>query len=138
MDEWIKNVIGSWWSILVLSVLTLLEFVGKCIPVVDEMIDSVEVFLVPVLSIFSSLGTLGVLDMAAQAASTVAANQAGGDGEMLAQLTGERHLGAVSNSAVVVIKVVLVVVGILLALLIHLFKVRTCLVRTGDVHAFHF
>ena len=125
MDQWIKTLLSSWWSILILAVFTLLEFVGKCVPVVDEMIDSVEVFLIPVLSVFSSLGTLGVLDMAAQAVSTAASNQVGGgDVEVLANLTGERRLGAVSDTFVVLIKVVLVIVGMLLALAIHLFKVR--------------
>ena len=27
--------------------MTILEFVGKCVPVIDQMVDSVEVFVVP-------------------------------------------------------------------------------------------
>jgi len=105
MDGWIEALLSSWISIIVLAILTLLEFIGKCVPVVDEIIDSVEVFVVPVLSIFSSLGTMGVLDLAAESVS--------GD---------RRHLGSTSDSLLMFFKVVLVIVGIVLALAIHFFK----------------
>ncbi|CAB9504137.1 expressed unknown protein [Seminavis robusta] len=103
MDGWIEKVLSSWIAIIILGILTGLEFLGKCIPVLDEAIDSIEVFVVPVLSIFGSLGTLGLLD-AAQAAAA-----------------GDRRL-LVADGVLWFVKVVLVLTGIVLALCIHLFK----------------
>merc|ERR1712023_583405 len=68
MDSTMEEILASVPAIGLLGLLTILEFVGKCVPVIDEMIDSVEVFIVPVLSILGSLGTLGLLDLAAEAA----------------------------------------------------------------------
>jgi Domain of unknown function (DUF4126) len=79
-----------------------LEFLGKCIPVVDEIVDSIEIFVVPILSILGSMGTLGLLDLAQES-------------------TGGRRLN-VGDSMLIFLKVVLVVVGVVLALAIHLFK----------------
>lgn len=38
---------SSWPGLTMWGLLTVLEFVGKCVPVVDQMVDSVEVFVVP-------------------------------------------------------------------------------------------
>ena len=38
---------SSWAGLTVWSIMTVLEFVGKCVPVIDQMVDSVEVFVVP-------------------------------------------------------------------------------------------
>lgn len=101
MDGYIEKILSSWISIIVLAILTGLEFLGKCIPVVDEIIDSVEIFVVPVISIFASLGTMGILDLV---------NEASG-----------RRL-SIADGLLTFLKAVLVVVGICLALAIHLFK----------------
>merc|ERR1712241_1328467 len=54
-------VLASWWSIGILGLLTLGETIGKCIPAIDELIDSAEVFVVPVISVLASLATMGLL-----------------------------------------------------------------------------
>lgn len=114
-----ESVLASWYSIAVLGTLTILELVGKCIPLVDEMIDSVELFVVPALSVLASLGTLGLLDLAAAAAGGVPSEEGGGDGS-------ERLLsgadGAGTDNFLTFLKVVLVVWGVGLSLCIHLFK----------------
>lgn len=38
---------SSYAGLTLWSVMTVLEFVGKCVPVIDQMVDSVEVFVVP-------------------------------------------------------------------------------------------
>merc|ERR1712241_103992 len=53
--------LASWWSIGILGLLTLGETIGKCIPAIDELIDSAEVFVVPVISVLASLATMGLL-----------------------------------------------------------------------------
>merc|ERR1719464_812052 len=56
--------LASWWSIGILGLLTLGETIGKCIPAIDELIDSAEVFVVPVISVLASLATMGLLPSA--------------------------------------------------------------------------
>jgi hypothetical protein len=46
MNGTMERVLSSYGALFVLGILTLLEFIGKCVPVVDELIDSVEVFVV--------------------------------------------------------------------------------------------
>lgn len=116
-----ESVLASWYSIAVLGTLTILELVGKCIPLVDEMIDSVELFVVPPLSVLASLGTLGLLDLAAAAAGGVPSEEGGGDGsERLLTVSGAD--GAGTDNFLTFLKVVLVVWGVGLSLCIHLFK----------------
>ena len=38
---------SSYAGLTLWSIMTVLEFVGKCVPVIDQMVDSVEVFVVP-------------------------------------------------------------------------------------------
>lgn len=107
MDGWIETILSSWIAIIILGILTGLEFIGKCVPVIDELIDSVEVFVVPVLSILGSLGTMGLLDLAQEEATMMS--------------EGNRRLN-VGDSVLTFIKTVLVIVGVFLALAIHFFK----------------
>jgi Domain of unknown function (DUF4126) len=107
----------SWFSIGILSILTILEIVGKCIPAVDELIDSVEVFVVPVLSAFATLGTMGVFDLIVKNGGNVEDN-----GDVVPADDAERMLGEAGETFLTFWKVVLVLWGIGLALLIHFFK----------------
>lgn len=110
MDGTIEKILASWYSIAIFGLLTVLEFIGKCVPVIDEFIDSVEIFIVPIFSTLGSLGSLGLLDLAAEVATG-----------------GGRQLSA-GGTALTILKVILVIVGICLALLIHLFKMLIRLV----------
>lgn len=38
---------SSWPGLTMWGIMTVLELVGKCVPVIDQMVDSVEVFVVP-------------------------------------------------------------------------------------------
>jgi Domain of unknown function (DUF4126) len=111
MDGTIESILTSWYSMGILGVLTLLEFVGKCVPVIDSAIDSVEVFVVPIISVFGSLGTFGLLDMLADATTTTTTTEQG-EGRQL----------SAGDSVLTGTKVFLCLVGVGLSLAIHLFK----------------
>jgi hypothetical protein len=117
MGETMEAILASWYSIAILSILTLCELIGKCIPAVDEIIDSVEVFVVPALSVLATMGTVGVFD-AVVTATTGGADEA----DILSPSEGERNLGEVSDGFLTAWKVFLVLFGIVLSLLIHFFK----------------
>ena len=40
---------SSWPSLVFWGISTILELVGKCVPFIDQMMDTVEAFIVPVL-----------------------------------------------------------------------------------------
>jgi hypothetical protein len=134
MGTTIESIVASWYSIAVLGFLTVLELIAKCIPFLDEMIDSIEIFIVPLFSIVGSLGTLGLLDLV-----VAAGGGGGGEGEsdnddydydkevneqQHQQLDeDERSLSTSSSDTyLTVLKVFLVLMGIGLSICIHLFK----------------
>lgn len=47
MGETMEKIMSSWPGLTLWGVMTVVEFVGKCVPVVDQIVDSVEVFVVP-------------------------------------------------------------------------------------------
>jgi len=55
MDGWIEKVIASWPGLVMFGGLTILEFVGECVPVVDEIVDSAMAFVVPIFSVMGWL-----------------------------------------------------------------------------------
>jgi hypothetical protein len=116
MGNAMEAILGSWYSIVILSILTLLEIIGKCIPALDQFIDSVEVFVVPGLSILGTIGTFGVFD------SIVANETTENNGEMLPTDEEGRRLGEFGEAWLTALKVILVIWGMGLALLIHFFK----------------
>merc|ERR1719464_1985382 len=131
--------LASWWSVGILGLLTLGEIVGKCIPEIDEMIDSAETFVVPVISVLASLATMGVLpvpggsnDDAGQGQSIDVMGLLGGGSD-----AGDYRLLQGSNTTLLdfddignnfsegfmtFTKVSLVILGIGLSLLMHFFK----------------
>ena len=51
---------ASWPSIVIFGLLTILEFVGKCVPVIDSVIESGMTFVIPILSILGSMSAWGL------------------------------------------------------------------------------
>lgn len=49
MSDVMETVASSWPSLCFWTVLTVLEYVGKCVPVIDQIVDGFEVLIVPVL-----------------------------------------------------------------------------------------
>lgn len=137
-----EALIASWWAIAILAALALAEMIGKCIPAVDEIIDSAEVFVVPAISILATMATMGLLpvpdgyqDDAGQGQAINIAGVFAGDGD------GYRNLEEVYDSEyyfgggfMTFTKIVLVTLGIGISLSIHLFKMLirlSSLVCTG-------
>ena len=112
----IETILSSWPSLVVLVALTVLELVGKCIPVVDEIIDSAMAFILPVMSTLGSLSTFGLFHIASSSSSQE-------DGS-------HRDLGAASG-ALIGFQIVVVLIGIVLAFSFHALKMTIRLLGAG-------
>ena len=53
LDETMNKLMSSWPSLTFWGISTILELVGKCVPFIDQMMDTVEAFIVPVLVSYS-------------------------------------------------------------------------------------
>jgi hypothetical protein len=113
MDGTIEWILSSWFTIVIWAMLMVLEFVGKCIPVVDEVIDSAMTFVVPIFSIMGSLATFGLFN-------------AVNNGENLED-EGRRRL-TIASAALTFLQIVLIGVGIVLALCMHGIKMLVRLI----------
>ncbi|EJK63347.1 hypothetical protein THAOC_15997 [Thalassiosira oceanica] len=118
LGDTMAEVLGSIPALGFWAVMTILEYVGKCVPVLDQVVDSIEVFVVPVLSALGSLAAFGSFDHGDGSAEDNGGNNDGGD-----ERRRGRRLGATSGVAVF-FRVVLVLFGSMLALSMHFFKVR--------------
>lgn len=140
MGDTMEMLLSSWWSIAVLGVLAIVEMVGKCIPAVDEVIDSAQVFVVPAISVLSTLATMGMLpgsddyqeDAGLGQTINVTGMFAGGDGlrNLQEELDPDMDPNSFSEGFMTFTKVSLVIFGIGLALAVHLFKM---LVRVSSL-----
>jgi len=116
MDGWIEKVIASWPGLVMFGGLAILEFVGKCVPVVDEIIDSAMTF--------------GLFTAPAPPINEVGEPEVDIDGR---RLEGEvdNGNGSKSNVFLTLLQVMLSTVGVFLALLVHLCKMLLRLVGEG-------
>mmetsp|Transcript_47714 Transcript_47714/g.53388 ORF Transcript_47714/g.53388 Transcript_47714/m.53388 type:complete len:333 (-) Transcript_47714:111-1109(-) len=153
MGETMEVALASWWSICILGLLTVGETVGKSIPAIDEMIDSAEVFVVPVISVLASLATMGVLPVPGGLSSSSNADAGqgqtvdimgmfgGGDGDggdyrllqeddTVVEVIIEDDSNDFAEGFITFTQVCLVIFGIGLSLLIHFFKM---LVRVSSL-----
>jgi hypothetical protein len=110
--------LNSWPSLVALGSFTVLEFVGKCIPVVDEVVDSVMTFILPVMSSLGSLSTFGLFHMESTGGSESSSDQS------------NRELGVVSG-ALVFFQIFIVLFGIVLAFSIHGLKMLLRIIGVG-------
>lgn len=111
MSSTMENVVASWPGLIFLGTLTILEIVAKCVPVLDQIVDSVMLFIVPCTSVIGTLSTFGLFGHLA------------GDDE------GRRL--SVASGALVFLQIVLVCVGVCLAVSLHLFKMLVRLMGIG-------
>ncbi|KAL9180612.1 hypothetical protein ACHAXT_011065 [Thalassiosira profunda] len=124
LDETMDKLMTSWPSLSFWSIMTILESIGKCVPVIDEIVDSVEVFVVPFLSTLGSFSAFGSFD------SGDGSEQGGNSNRNL------RGLSTVSTSSIATgamkfLQVILVFFGIVLALSIHFCKMLLRLMGEG-------
>jgi Domain of unknown function (DUF4126) len=127
MDGTIEWILSSWFSIIVLGILCVLEFVGKCIPVIDEVIDSALTFVVPIFSVLGSLSTFGLFTMS----SSTTSSSSGTDDVVDAFDDENRRRLSVVSGALVFFQVIVVVIGIILALCLHGLKMIVRLLGEG-------
>lgn len=122
MGPAMETLLTSWWSIAILGILSLGEIIGKCIPALDEAIDSAEVFIVPVISVLASIATLGLLPGSDNTTPDfdVAGLIEGSGGYRLLQ--DDETTATFGEGFITFTKVCLVVGGVVLALSIHFFK----------------
>jgi hypothetical protein len=112
----IETLISSWPSLVILLILTILEFVSMCVPVVDQIVDSVMAFVIPLMSTIGSLSTFGLFDSAQEAAE-------GSD-------ESHRLLSAASG-ALLFFQIIIVLTGIVLALALHALKMLIRILGEG-------
>lgn len=119
MDGWVEQILASWPGLAAFGVLMVLEFVGKCVPVVDEVIDGALVFVMPLLSALGSSASFGLF---APEGEDAPEEDAPGR-----RLEGEEE----SSVFLTCLKIVLVGMGIGLSLLVHLGKMLVRLMGEG-------
>ena len=117
MDETLENILASWPSLVVLGILTLLEFIAMCVPVVDEITDTALTFIVPIVSGIATLGTFGLYNLNDNSEETGDSNR--------------RQLGEVSDAFLTVWQCTMVIFGVGLGLTMHLFKMLVRLIGEG-------
>ena len=115
MGELAENLLTSWWALILLGILSAAEILSKCIPALDEIVDSIEVFVVPILSVLATLSTLGMLPAPSNGERLLE--------ESVVVVADENGSGTNFAAAfLIATKVVLVIAGMVLSLLIHLLK----------------
>ena len=117
MGEGLESLFSSWISLSILGILAVLESVGHCIPVVDEVMDSILTFIIPVMSVLGSFSTFGVLQIE--------------DDESDDNFRRELSFEGLAFGALVSFRVVVIIIGIGLALSMHLFKMLVRLAGEG-------
>jgi Domain of unknown function (DUF4126) len=130
MNETIQTILASWPALIILGILTVLEFVAKCVPIIDEIVDSVLVFVVPLMSILGSLSTFGILTAVSNGYENLSTGDDTGD-RSLQYDASSSSTSAFGGFFLMFLQVVLVVVGIGLSVLIHLFKMLIRLLGEG-------
>eukprot|EP00541_Cyclophora_tenuis_P004667 CAMPEP_0116562002 /NCGR_PEP_ID=MMETSP0397-20121206/11908_1 /TAXON_ID=216820 /ORGANISM="Cyclophora tenuis, Strain ECT3854" /LENGTH=275 /DNA_ID=CAMNT_0004088231 /DNA_START=188 /DNA_END=1015 /DNA_ORIENTATION=+ len=155
MERWIEQLLASWWGISFFGLMTILEFISMCIPVVDEVVDSIMTFIIPLMSILASMSTFGIYTLpgGAIAAPTPAANVTGAralfdtttssssTADMMTmtmtmtmmddETAGHRELNNIVHHLTTGFKIFVVAMGILLALSLHVFKMLIRLIGEG-------
>jgi len=119
-----ESIVASWPGLLFLGVMTVLEFVSKCVPVLDEIVDSIMVWIVPFMSILGTLSTMGLVTMNSSSDGADATDDFANDDE------GGRRLNA-SDGALLFLQIVLICFGIVLALSMHVTKMFVRLLGVG-------
>ena len=113
-----ESIVASWPGLILLGILSALELVSKCVPVIDEVVDSIVVWIVPFMSILGTLSTMGLVSMDAAAGE-------GGDED------GGRRQLSVTSGAILFLQIILIIFGICLALSMHLTKMFVRMIGVG-------
>lgn len=115
MDGTMESLLSSWPGLIALGIASCLEFIGNCVPILDQVIDSAMTFIIPIMSVAGSLSTFGLFSQLESETSD----------------QGNRMLGMDGSGLIVFFQVILVICGIGLALALHLFKMFVRLLGEG-------
>jgi len=138
MEDWVSKAVASWPSIAVLGALTILELVAKCIPCVDTVYESIMAFVAPILSVFGSVSAFGLFNVVPQEQSRTLyaeynyynTTDAHFHGENMEEHDQHRRL-AERSGWLVFLQVMLCFVGIIVTILVHLFKLFMRVIGEG-------
>lgn len=143
MEDWVSKAVASWPSIAVLGALTIVEFVAKCVPCVDAVYESSMVFIAPILSVFGSVSAFGLFndvvpqeeEEQSRTLSYAAYNynnltDTNYLDEAMEEVNNHRRL-AQKSGWLVFLQVILCTVGVIIAILVHLFKLLMRVIGEG-------
>ena len=149
MEDWVQKVVSSWPSVVVLGALTIVELVAKCVPCIDAVYEGSMAFVAPILSIFGSVSAFGLFNVATQEQSRTLyyAGQHNmtdcghlyesndyyyEDHNIVAGEEFNNHRRLAEKSGwLVFLQVMLCLVGIIISILVHLFKLLMRLIGQG-------
>ena len=145
MEDWVSKAVASWPSIAVLGALTIVEFVAKCVPCVDAVYESSMAFVAPILSVFGSVSAFGLFndvvpqeeeEEQSRTLSYAAYNYNNNltdtyyRDETMEEVNNHRRL-AQKSGWLVFLQVILCTVGVIIAILVHLFKLLMRVIGEG-------
>lgn len=137
MEDWVSKALASWPSIAVLGAFTIVELVAKCVPCVDNIYESLMVFVAPILSVFGSVSAFGLFNVVAQEQSRTLYIEYSHNmtdvhfyDEDMGQYNHHRNL-AEKSGWLVFLQVMLCSVGVIIAILVHLFKLFIRVIGAG-------
>ncbi|KAL7449283.1 hypothetical protein ACHAXS_000196 [Conticribra weissflogii] len=130
MGATMDKIMSSWPSLLLWSALTILEYVGKCVPVIDQIMDGVEAFIVPLLTQKSTLATSSTFGAYGSNSDN---NNSEDNDENERSLSSANSL---SSGIKTFFQIIIIFIGILLALSLHFFKMLIRLLGVGCLTQF--
>ena len=96
-----------------LGTMSIIELISKCVPVLDEIVDAIMVWIVPFMSILGTQSTMGLVNLDASGTERDGANVDYVDED------GRRQL-SVASGTLLFLQIILILFGICLALSMHL------------------
>ena len=136
MEEWVSKAVASWPSIAVLGALTIVEFIAKCVPCVDAVYESSMMFVAPILSVFGSVSAFGLFNAVPEQQSRTLYAQynmtdAHFHNDNMEEFNDDHRRLAEKSGGLVFLQVMLCFVGVIIAFLVHLFKLLMRVIGEG-------
>lgn len=116
MGGTMENLLASGPSLCFLGAMSVVEFVAKCIPALDQVVDTAMLFIVPIMSILAGLSAFGT--------------EEDNDANMNMEQDANRSLN-VAESTSSFFQVIVIVIGVGLAVSVHMLKMLIRLVGIG-------
>eukprot|EP00970_Alexandrium_tamarense_P001111 scaffold114_cov200-Alexandrium_tamarense.AAC.81 len=142
MSNTMDKIMSSWPMLTFWSIMTILEYVGKCVPVVDQIVDSAEIFVVPLLSTLGSFSSFGSFETIGEGLYDgnnnnnndryLESKQSTNEMNNRNQLRGlSTTTSSVTSGVRAFFQIIIVFVGVIIALSLHFFKMLIRLFGEG-------